>query len=100
MPTALRALTPRPDPLAVLFVALNAIDAATTAYLIGQGATEVNPVLAPLLGVGVGTFVTLKVTVSILLAALLVRFTPWALKALCVSFVGVVAWQVTLCVTY
>jgi len=99
MPTFVRASTLTPDALALLFVALNGVDAATTAYLIGQGATEVNPVLAPILSVGVATFVTLKVSVSMLVAALLMRFKPWALKALCVSFVGVVAWQVTLCVT-
>jgi len=91
--------TLRPDALALLFVALNVADAWTTAYLTRHGALEVNPVMAQLLSNGIATFVTLKVSVSMLLAALLVRFTPWSLKALCVSFVGVVAWQVTLCVT-
>ena len=88
-----------PDALAVLFVALNAVDAGTTAYLVMHGASEVNPVMAQLLAAGIGTFVTMKVSLSMLLAALLVRYTLWSLKALCVSFVGVVAWQVTICVT-
>jgi uncharacterized membrane protein len=98
MATLTRA-TLRPDALALLFVALNVADAGTTAYLTLHGALEVNPLMAQLLSSGIVTFVTLKVSVSMLLAALLMRYTPWSLKALCVSFVGVVAWQVTLCVT-
>ncbi|HVP68492.1 MAG TPA: DUF5658 family protein [Anaeromyxobacteraceae bacterium] len=98
MATLVRA-TLTPDALALLFVGLNAVDAGTTAYLVMHGATEVNPVMAQLIGTGIGTFVTLKVSLSMLLAALLVRYTLWPLKALCVSFVGVVAWQVTICLT-
>jgi len=98
MATLVRA-TPTPDALALLFVALNAVDAGTTAYLVAHGAVEVNPVMAHLISAGMTTFVLLKVSVSMLLAVFLLRYTVWSLKALCVSFVGVVAWQVTLCVT-
>ena len=89
----------QPAFLAFLFIALNVIDAGTTAFLAARGATEVNPVMAGLLSMGTGTFVTLKISASMLFAALLMRFTPWSLKALCVSFVGIVAWQMTLCAT-
>jgi len=89
----------KPAFLALFFVALNVVDAGTTAYLAARGATEVNPIMAGLLALGTGTFVAFKISASAFFAALLMRFTPWALKALCVSFVGIVAWQMTLCAT-
>ena len=99
METPTRATLTPDATLALLFVALNVADAWTTAYLTTHGAIEVNPVMAQVLANGIATFVTLKVGVSMILATFLVRYTPWSLKVLCVSFVGVVAWQVTLCVT-
>ncbi len=89
----------KPAALALFFVALNALDAGTTTYLAARGATEVNPLMAGLLSIGTGTFVTMKVSTSMVFAALLMRFTPWSLKVLCVSFVGIVAFQITLCAT-
>jgi hypothetical protein len=86
-------------PLASLFVALNALDATATAYLTTHGAQEANPIMAAVLSLGVGSFVTFKVSAATLVAAVLARSRPWSLRAVCVAFAGIVAWQMTLCVT-
>ncbi len=54
--------------------------------------------MAAVLSLGVSSFVAFKVSAAMLLAAILARFALWSLKAVCVAFVGIVAWQATLCV--
>jgi len=88
----------RTAPLVSLFVVLNAVDASTTAYLTAHGAWEANPVMASILALGIWSFLTFKISSATLVAALLARFMPWSLKALCVVFVSIAAWQTTLCV--
>ncbi|HZZ85128.1 MAG TPA: DUF5658 family protein [Anaeromyxobacteraceae bacterium] len=89
----------KPAALASLFVAFNAVDAATTAWLVGHGAVEANPLMGAVLSLGVVSFFCVKLGVAVLVAALTARFAIRALRALCVAFAGIVAWQAALCLT-
>lgn len=87
----------RPPVLAAVFVSLNLVDAVTTAWLVGRGAGEVNPVMAAALSLGISGFLCVKLGLALLVAALTARFAVRALGALCVAFAGIAAWQATLC---
>ncbi len=86
--------------LIAIFVAFNAIDAVTTAWLVGQGgAREANPVMGAVLSLGTPSFLVVKIGLAFLAAAFTARFTLRTLRALCLAFAGIAAWQVTICLT-
>ncbi|BDG10713.1 DUF5658 family protein [Anaeromyxobacter paludicola] len=89
-----------PRALVALFVAFNAVDAVTTAWLVGvRGAGEANPVMGAVLSLGTAPFVFVKLGLAFVLAAFTARYAVRVLRALCVAFAGIAAWQVTLCFT-
>lgn len=87
----------KPLSLALLFVTLNAIDAATTVHLIGCGATEANPIMAWVISLSVWSFLAVKVFGSMLGGAFLTLLGPRPLKLACGLSGCVVAWQTSLC---
>lgn len=78
-------------------MAFNLVDAVTTAWLVRHGAGEANPVMAAALSLGLAAFLLVKLGLAVLAAWLTARFAVRALRALCVAFAGIAAWQAALC---
>lgn len=87
----------KPLPLALLFVTLNAVDAATTVHLVGRGATEANPIMAWVISLSVWSFLAVKLFGSMLGSALLTAVSVRSLKIACGVAGCIVAWQTSLC---